>query len=173
MKKRILFFTALLALALLVGCHAAGLSRLSKATAIPTQIEEAHEYAHFYFVQITDTHFGDANHIERTRAIVERINHLPMRVEFIVHTGDITMNGIDNQATVNSGLSVLNKLAVPIHYVPGNHDILPEKLEATKQAYSDNFEGLITSQKYDGVTFIFIYTEPLAKNFLVDGYKPL
>ncbi|MCK5160005.1 MAG: hypothetical protein KAQ99_00375, partial [Candidatus Aureabacteria bacterium] len=39
---------------------------------------------HFYFVQITDTHFGEGDHLERTRKAVERINNLPMEIKCVV-----------------------------------------------------------------------------------------
>lgn len=173
MRNRILLITLVLSFFLLSGWQGVGQCGSFKTTAISIQNDEAQKSNHFYFVQITDTHFGDANHIELTRRIVDRINHLPMKVEFVVHTGDITMDKILNPSTVKRGLSVLNRLVAPIHYVPGNHDILRERLTETIQAYSNNFKGLITSKKYGGVTFIFIYTEPLAKDFLVDDYEPL
>ncbi|MBW1677944.1 MAG: metallophosphoesterase, partial [Deltaproteobacteria bacterium] len=173
MRNRILYTTLVLIFFLVLGWHGTGSSNSSKATAVSTGSEQTQKSKHFYFVQITDTHFGDADHIERTERIVDRINRLPMKVEFVVHTGDITMDRILDPSTVNRGLSVLNRLVVPIHYVPGNHDILTENLDETIQAYSKNFAGLITSEKYGGVTFIFVYTEPLVKDFLVNGYEPL
>ena len=143
------------------------------------QITNCNPYAeelietHFYFVQITDTHFGDSDHLLRTKKVVKHINNLPMEIKCVVHTGDITSNKIDNKATVITGLSVLKDIKVPIHYVAGNHDILPQRLKSTKQAYIKHFGGLLTQQEYDGVIFIFIYTEPLRKFFEIDEYKPL
>lgn len=173
MKHRILSLILLAVFALLIGCQAAHLTPAVKPAAHPERIAVAREDRHFYFVQITDTHFGDRGPIERASMIVDRINHLPMDVKFVLHSGDITMNRIDDPVTVANGLAVLNELAVPIHYVPGNHDILLEKLDATKRTYTNKFGPLVTSVQYDGVTFIFIYTEPLAKSFSLDGYDPL
>jgi len=127
----------------------------------------------FYFVQITDTHFGDRDFTERTRKVVEAINKLPMEIKCVVHTGDITMNCIEDKEVVDGGLSVLQGLKVPIHYVPGNHDILPERLESTCKAYTDNFGPLISQQEYNGVIFLFVYTEPLRESFSVANYEPL
>lgn len=124
---------------------------------------------HFYFVQITDTHY---DHYDRTRKAVEMINNLPMPIKFVVHTRDITMNNIEDEEIVDSALSEMKKISVPVYYVPGNHDILPDKLDSTKKIYIDNFGPLASQAEYDGVLFLFIYTEPLTMKFKVDGYEP-
>jgi calcineurin-like phosphoesterase family protein len=105
---------------------------------------EEQQEEHFYFVQITDTHFEDSDNMERTRRVVERINDLPMAIRCVVHTGDITTDELENKTLVDSGLSILEQLTVPIHYVPGNHDIIPSKLESTTKAYLENFGGLLS-----------------------------
>jgi Icc-related predicted phosphoesterase len=131
------------------------------------------EKKHFYFVQITDTHLGDGDHLDRTRKAVELINNLPMKIKCVVHTGDITMNRIEDEKVVDSGLSVMKKLSVPTHYVAGNHDILQGKPEATRKKYLENYGGLISQAEYNGVLFIFVYTEPLRKSFTIADYRPL
>ncbi len=129
--------------------------------------------AHFYFVQLTDTHFEDEENLQRTRKAVELINNLPMPIRCVVHTGDITTDKIEDRQVMDVGLPTLQKLVVPIHYVPGNHDILPERLTPTYRAYVERFGGLISQAEYDDVVFIFIYTEPLRMRFTVEGYRPL
>jgi 3',5'-cyclic AMP phosphodiesterase CpdA len=133
----------------------------------------ATESSPLYFVQITDTHWGDKDHIERTRKIVKQINQLPFAIQFVVHTGDITMDRVEDIQTVSEGLEVLKKLKVPVHFVPGNHDILEGKLKTTRQAYEKGFGTLLSVEEYSGVVFILVYTEPLAKSFSVEGYEPL
>jgi 3',5'-cyclic AMP phosphodiesterase CpdA len=160
-------------LAFLTGCQTTHFNTAAKPAVHLERVADEPEGRHFYFVQITDTHFGDRGHIERASIIVDRINHLPMDVKFVLHSGDITMNRTDDPVTVANGLAVLNELKVPIHYVPGNHDILPEKLETTTLAYTKEFGPLVTSLQYGAVTFILIYTEPLAQSFSLDGYEPL
>lgn len=134
---------------------------------------EKRQENHFYFVQITDTHLGDENHLDRTKKVVDRINNLPMEIKCVVHTGDITMDKLEDKKVVDAGLSVLQRLKAPIHYVPGNHDILPQKLQSTHKAYMEKFGGLITQAEYEGIVFIFVYTEPLRKDFTIKGYHPL
>lgn len=127
----------------------------------------------FYFVQITDTHLGDRDHFERTRKLVADINRLPMKIEFVVHTGDIVADRIHNQQVVSKTLNVLKKLRAPLYFIPGNHDILADNIDNTVKAYQENFGKLVRQIKVRGVTFFFIYTEPLARSVMVPGFDPL
>lgn len=163
MKKLMskIFIRYLIIFVLLLGKFGIGLSFTEKNN------------VHFYFVQITDTHFDHYDHYDRTSKIVEHINNLPMKIECVVHTGDITSDKIDDKDTLSTGLSILWKLRPPIHYIPGNHDILPKKLEKTLHIYRKNIGKLCTQAEYKDVVFIFIYTEPLAKEVVIEGYKPL
>ncbi len=129
--------------------------------------------AHFYFAQITDTHFGSRDHLKRTRKIVQQLNALPMKIACVVHTGDIVADRIDDVGLVKKSLALMSGITAPLHYVPGNHDILEDKLQATVPLYRAAFGDLITSVQYHGVVFLFVYTEPLRKSFAVDGYRPL
>lgn len=145
---------------------------LQKLTA-PAVFAQASDSTHFYFVQITDTHFGREDHLAVTDTIIGMINALPMKIECVVHTGDITANRLEDSSVVRAGRAIFGKLRVPVHYIPGNHDITRHALEATHEAYLDNFGALISEAEYEGVTFIFVYTEPLRRNFTVEGYDPL
>jgi 3',5'-cyclic AMP phosphodiesterase CpdA len=133
------------------------------------------ENVHFYFVQLTDTHLGEGNNLERTAAAVEAINALPMPIEFVAHTGDIFDEGVNNQKMVKQGMAVLRALKPPIHFLPGNHD-LPRggmHLAASVKAYRDRVGPLAHKIECHGVVMIFFYVEPLAGNFQVEGYDPL
>ncbi|NQT96785.1 MAG: metallophosphoesterase [Candidatus Marinimicrobia bacterium] len=139
----------------------------------PAQAVNEDSGPHFYFVQVTDTHFGDGDNYERVEKIVETINNLPMEIKCVVHTGDITSNNIEQDSVVVRGISIMDKLQVPIHFVPGNHDILEWELDITKQRYLTHFGNLIDVKEYEGILFIFVYTETLAHSFEIDGYDPL
>ncbi len=128
---------------------------------------------HFYFVQITDTHFETGDNIDRSKKAVELINDLPMNIQCVVHTGDITTNRFDDKQLLDVSLPILGKIAAPIHFVAGNHDIFPERLESSCKAYEEIFGGLISQAEYEDVVFIFVFTEPLRKSFTIDGYQPL
>ncbi|MDY7032001.1 MAG: metallophosphoesterase [Thermodesulfobacteriota bacterium] len=130
---------------------------------------QATEENHFYFVQITDTHLGDGDHFKRTEKVVRAINRLPMEIGFIVHTGDITMRGIEDEKTMKRGLSIFKKLKWPVYYVSGNHDIIPHKLQSTVPIYKKEFGDLNTAVEYNGVVLLFVYTEPLRESFSIEG----
>ncbi len=138
----------------------------------PTLVSEDSDN-HFYFVQITDTHFSDGDNYERVEKIVEAINKLPMEIKCVIHTGDLVSDNIEQDSILIRGLSILNKLEVPIHYLPGNHDILEKDLDATRQQYQKYFGPLISVEEYAGVQFIQVFTEPLAHGFKVAGFDPL
>jgi len=127
----------------------------------------------FYFVQITDTHFGDGDHAARTRKLVDQINGLPYDIACVVHTGDIFADNITDAAVREEGLGVLKRLKAPLHLLPGNHDILEGRLQDTLRVYAREVGPLIHRAEYRGVVFVFAYTEPAAMGFKVSGYDPL
>jgi len=82
-------------------------------------------------------------------------------------------NNIEDEKIVDSGLTILKECSVPIHYIAGNHDILPWRVDSTHQAYIKKFGGLISQAEYENVVFIFVFTEPLRKSYTIEGYRPL
>jgi alkaline phosphatase D len=128
---------------------------------------------HFYFVQITDTHFGDRDHLERTRRLVDQINRLPYEIACVVHTGDVFADSITDETIVAQGLAVLGRLKAPVHILPGNHDVLPGRLTQTFSAFARRIGPPIQKAEYHGVVFLCAYTEPAALGFTAPGYDPL
>lgn len=125
------------------------------------------------FVQISDTHLGERDHLQRTRALVDQINRLPFDIVCVVHTGDIFADNLTDEKTLAEGLAVLHQLRAPLHLLPGNHDILEQYLEPTLKVYTSKIGPLIDQREYQGVVFVFAYTEPLARGFEVKGYDIL
>lgn len=126
--------------------------------------------AHFYFVQMTDTHFGQEGshreHLARTQAIVEEIPRLPMDIEFVVVSGDIAADNIDTNLTaMQEGLEQFERLDMPVYYIPGNHDLLPTRLARTDQAFRRQFGPMNQVVEHHGVVFILFNSEPLHKDF--------
>ena len=119
----------------------------------------------FYFVQVSDTHLGSRRNFRRTEAVVQAINRLPVSVAFVVHTGDIMYNNIDVDGVAQAGRQVFNALQVPVHFIPGNHDILPTRLETTRAAYREHFGAPVYSLEYGGLCFVFLDTGPLAGTY--------
>jgi Icc protein len=81
-----------------------------------------------YFVHISDTHFGPtaafSHHghfpLPCARRLVEIINDLPQRPDFVIHTGDVTHE--PGYAAYHLAAEVFARLEAPIYYVAGNHD---------------------------------------------------
>ena len=128
---------------------------------------------HFYFVQITDTHWGDRDNLERTKTIVEMINDLPMPIACVVHTGDISNRSIEDESLVSEGKKILQKLKMPVHFIPGNKDILWYRYKETQTAFQKHFGELVSEKEYHGVVFLMVCTEPLERGMTVKGFDPL
>lgn len=126
-----------------------------------------------YFVQITDTHFGTEGHYHIAEKMVAQINRLPFPIQCVVHTGDIMADNIMDKKAVERGRRILQNLKVPVHYLPGNHDIELQDPDVTHKAYSESFGPLVNRIEYQDVVFLFIYTEPLRTHITIDDYQPL
>lgn len=81
------------------------------------------------FIHISDTHIGDtkdfliqgANPFDGTKKLIEELNKLPFRPDFIVHTGDVAAsNGESESYTLAQKL--FNEISTPTYFVTGNHD---------------------------------------------------
>jgi 3',5'-cyclic-AMP phosphodiesterase len=83
----------------------------------------------FSFVQISDSHIGfnkDPN-TEPTGTLEEAIKHIDtmkQRPAFMIHTGDITH--MSKPAQFDTATQIINTAGMPVHYVPGEHDVLVE-----------------------------------------------
>ena len=129
---------------------------------------------HFYFVQMTDSHFGADDNLERGRRVVELINQLPVSVEFVAHTGDILADLILEPTVVDRTLEVMADLQAPHFYVPGNHDIHKTDADKALAVYLARFGPLVRSEEFGGVVAIFLYVETLARDWpVISGYDPL
>jgi 3',5'-cyclic AMP phosphodiesterase CpdA len=115
----------------------------------------------FFFVQLTDTHFGQGDHFALGREAVTQITELPMDIEFVVLAGDIVNDCITDSDVVDRVFQTVDPLQVPVHFLPGNHDILEENIAETTTAFTNAFGRLIAAAEYGGVRCVFVYTEPL------------
>ena len=128
---------------------------------------------HFYFVQVTDTHWGALDGLSLTRQIADAVNDLPLPVEFVVHTGDMLSDSIGKEDVVDKGLAAMRLFKMPVHYVPGNHDIQKKRPKSTAALYRKYFGPVSSTAEYQGVVCLFFYSEPLAGGPRLDGYDPL
>jgi 3',5'-cyclic AMP phosphodiesterase CpdA len=100
----------------------------------------------FSFVQISDSHIGFSKEpnqdvIGTLRQTVARINALPERPEFLLHTGDLTHlskpEEFDTVAEVIKEVRTGRAL-----YVPGEHDVFTDDGKSYLERYGRNTRGL-------------------------------
>ncbi|HYM35165.1 MAG TPA: metallophosphoesterase [Steroidobacteraceae bacterium] len=89
----------------------------------------AAEHGQFSFVQISDTHIGfnkpaNPDPIATLRVAIAQIKRLPVQPTFILHTGDITH--LSKESEFDDAEQVLKEIGLPIHFVPGEHDVQDE-----------------------------------------------
>jgi predicted phosphodiesterase len=96
----------------------------------------------FWFAQITDTHWGKDDNLERTKKAVGAINSLPVEVSFVVHTGDITDRSANGAVALENGLAILKELKYPVYFVPGNNDIPKNRFKEASADFAAKFGGV-------------------------------
>ena len=88
----------------------------------------------FSFLQISDSHVGfakPANPDARAtyREAVAKVIAMPVKPDFIIHTGDITQLSKDQE--FDDADQILKEAGLPVFHVPGEHDMLDEGTGAT------------------------------------------
>lgn len=83
----------------------------------------------FSFLQISDSHVGfdkPANPDARAtyREAVARVKALPVKPDFILHTGDISH--LSRDVEFADADDILSEAGLPVFHVPGEHDMLDE-----------------------------------------------
>lgn len=125
---------------------------------------------HFFFVQLTDTHFGDEGSEYFLSKSVESINKVRMNIEFVVVTGDIFSESIQRPETVRGLKSIMSGLKAPVHYLAGNHDVSNER---DREIYEKEFGPLAYQSECEGVVLLFMHVETLSYRYKLDGYEPV
>jgi 3',5'-cyclic AMP phosphodiesterase CpdA len=136
-------------------------------------VQDAGESSAFYFVQITDTHFGAGGYLEQIEKTVAAINQLPFEIGFVVHTGDIMNDNITAEDVVAQGLEALAELEAPLYFTAGNHDISGWLPAEEVESYTRSFGELVHFKDYRQVRFLFAFTMPLEIGIEVGGYNVL
>ena len=113
----------------------------------------------FSFVQISDSHMGfnkpaNPDVVATLQAAVDKINGLPNRPEFLLHTGDIShLSRPEQFDTVDQVLKGAS--AKDIFFVPGEHDVLDDNGKSYLERYGKNAQGAgWYSFDHKGVHFI-------------------
>jgi 3',5'-cyclic AMP phosphodiesterase CpdA len=113
----------------------------------------------FTFLQVSDSHIGfakDPNPDARAtfREAVAKIQAMPVKPDFILHTGDISQLSRDQE--FDDADQILKTAGLPVFHVPGEHDMLDE---GNGKAYLERYgKGSLGDGWYsfdhDGVHFI-------------------
>ena len=84
----------------------------------------------FSFVQVSDSHVGfakpaiNADARSTFREAVARIAALPVKPDFIVHTGDVSQ--LSKPSEFDDADQILRAAGAPVFHIPGEHDMLDE-----------------------------------------------
>jgi Calcineurin-like phosphoesterase len=93
----------------------------------------------FTFLQISDSHVGfdkpaNPHAIDTLKEAIDRIKAMPHRPSLMLHTGDITH--LSKPAEFDNAAQLIGSAGLPVHYVPGEHDIVDE---GTGKAYLERY----------------------------------
>jgi 3',5'-cyclic AMP phosphodiesterase CpdA len=113
----------------------------------------------FSFLQISDSHIGfnkDPNPDARVtlRETVAKINAMPVKPAFILHTGDVTQ--LSKPSEFDDADQILRETGLRTFFVPGEHDILDE---GQGKAFLDRYGAIASGDGWysfdeNGVHFI-------------------
>ncbi|QEH33404.1 cyclic 3',5'-adenosine monophosphate phosphodiesterase [Aquisphaera giovannonii] len=115
--------------------------------------------AGFTFAQISDSHIGFGKEPYRKtvtatlRETVAKINALPRRPDFLIHTGDLTH--LSTAQEFDAVDQILREAKVGrIFYVPGEHDVIPDSAEYLKRFGKETAGDGWYSFDHGGVHFV-------------------
>jgi len=133
---------------------------------LSTALSLAAAYAgtnNFRFVLVSDTHVGSETGEADLRAAVRDINTLT-NVQFVLLSGDVTEYG--SRAFLQLAKEILGGLKIPLHIVPGNHDMKWSESGATD--FSTLFGDERFNFEFGGYRFLGMHQGPLMK--MGDGF---
>ncbi len=108
-------------------------------------VKDSGKGADFSFVQISDSHIGfnkaaNPDVTATLQVAVNRINALPHRPDFIIHTGDLSQLSKPSEFdTLDQALKGVS--AKQVYFVPGEHDMLTDNGEQYLQRYGKGTKG--------------------------------
>jgi len=117
----------------------------SYALGDPGQAAKTVQRADFSFVQISDSHIGfnkpaNLDVTGTLQAAIDKVNALPVRPSFILHTGDVTQ--LSKPEEFDTAAQVLKSLkSGALFVVPGEHDVLDGTGQLFRDRYGKNSMG--------------------------------
>ncbi len=116
---------------------------------VPSSLElidqaAAQEARGLTFLQISDSHVGfDKPANPNARGTLEeaigRINAMPVKPAFMIHTGDISH--LSKVSEFDDADRIISQARLDVHYVPGEHDFLDEELKLYRERYGRGTRG--------------------------------
>jgi len=96
------------------------------------------------FLQISDSHVGfdkpaNPNALGTLEEAVNKINAMPAKPSFMIHTGDITH--LSKAAEFDNAERIISQSKLDVHYVPGEHDFLDEEVKFYRERYGRGTKG--------------------------------
>src|ERR1700754_3175960 len=110
------------------------------------------------FLQISDSHVGfdkpaNPNALGTLEEAINKINAMPTKPSFMIHTGDITH--LSKAAEFDNADRIISQSKLDVHYVPGEHDFLDEEVKFYKDRYGKGTRGAgYYSFDANGVPFV-------------------
>jgi Icc protein len=118
----------------------------------------AHGGSGLRFIQISDSHIGfdkpaNTDVTATLRLAIAKIKSEPDPPAFVLHTGDLTH--LSRPTEFDTVQQVLSELALPVFYVPGEHDVLEDDGKSYLERFGDGTRGAgWHSFDHGGVHFI-------------------
>jgi 3',5'-cyclic AMP phosphodiesterase CpdA len=105
---------------------------------------QAQEAKGLTFLQISDSHVGfdkpaNPNALGTLEEAIAKVNALPTKPSFMIHTGDISHLSTAQQ--FDDADRIISQSKLDVHYVPGEHDFLDPDLKLYKERYGKGAKG--------------------------------
>jgi 3',5'-cyclic AMP phosphodiesterase CpdA len=104
----------------------------------------AHEVRGLSFLQISDSHVGfdkpaNPNALGTLEEAIAKVNALPKKPAFMIHTGDISHLSLESQ--FDDADRIISQSRLDVHYVPGEHDFLDPDQKFYRERYAKAAKG--------------------------------
>ena len=104
----------------------------------------AAEQSDLTFLQISDSHVGfnkppNANALGTLAEAIGRVQALPVKPAFMIHTGDISH--LSKPKEFDDAELIISQARLDVHYVPGEHDLLDAEMKFYRERYGRGTKG--------------------------------